>query len=59
MAHRVELSEVIEFADDYYAYVNRLLDQLDNVKSKINSVIAMDSFKGESADKAKESLIPY
>ncbi|WP_035726502.1 T7SS effector LXG polymorphic toxin, partial [Gracilibacillus boraciitolerans] len=56
MANRVDLSEVIEFADDFYAYVNRLLSQLDNVKSKVNSVINMDSFKGESADKAKESL---
>ncbi len=52
----MDLSEVIEFADDYYVYVNRLLDQLNNVKLKINSVINMDSFKGESADKAKECL---
>ncbi|WP_416151674.1 T7SS effector LXG polymorphic toxin [Salipaludibacillus sp. HK11] len=49
----------MEFADDYDAYVNRLIHQLADVMSNIYLIIEMDSFKGESADKAKESLSAF
>ncbi|MFB1051943.1 T7SS effector LXG polymorphic toxin [Paraliobacillus sp. JSM ZJ581] len=56
MGQRVDLAEVRNFADDYYSYVNNLIDQFLDVKSAIKQINRMDSFKGSAANRAKGSL---
>ncbi|WP_079709013.1 T7SS effector LXG polymorphic toxin [Paraliobacillus ryukyuensis] len=56
MGQRVDLSEVIDFSDEYYAYYHHLKDQIENVKAAIDQILMMDSFEGKAANNAKETF---
>ncbi|WP_371069049.1 T7SS effector LXG polymorphic toxin [Sediminibacillus sp. JSM 1682029] len=54
MVQKVDISEVISFSDDLYAETEQLVDKLNIIKANINLIIQMDSFKGKTANSAKD-----
>lgn len=56
MGYKVDLSEVIEFSNDLYSETTQLIDNIDVVKSKMDLIYQMDSFKGKTAGSIKTYL---
>ncbi|WP_010532270.1 T7SS effector LXG polymorphic toxin [Lentibacillus jeotgali] len=53
MGHKVDISEVIEFANELKTVSNDIKTNLDQVITSIDQVKSMDTFSGEAANNAK------
>lgn len=53
MAHKVDISEVIEFSDDLNSAAAEIKKNLELVEKKIDKLTGMQSFSGKTANEAK------
>ncbi|WP_018932442.1 T7SS effector LXG polymorphic toxin [Gracilibacillus lacisalsi] len=53
MGHKVDLSEVIDFSDEFKSKSEDIKDSLSKVEQDIEEICNMTTFSGETADQAK------
>lgn len=59
MGYKVDLSEVIEFSNKMYLETIQLIESIENIKSKINQIYQMDTFRGKTAGSIKTYLSEF